>query len=39
MAGDVKARDQIILKLLFALAAGTLLFGVAVILFGWFGQR
>jgi hypothetical protein len=35
----VKPRDQFILKLLFALAAGTLLFGVAVILFGWFGKR
>lgn len=39
MARGVKSRDQIILKLLFALAAGTLLFGVAVILFGWFGKR
>jgi hypothetical protein len=35
----VRSRDQFILKLLFAFAAGTLLFGVAVILFGWFGKR
>jgi len=39
VAGGVKSREQLILKLLFALAAGTLLFGLAVIRFGWFGKR
>jgi hypothetical protein len=38
VASGVKSRDQLILKLIFALAAGTLLFGVAVILFGWLGK-